>query len=392
MNTEGKENGQDGGQQDGGAPAFDVSAFSAVATPNANAGGQSSGENGQGQTQANSQGANGSDSDGATGGNDGNDDNGQFSWNAYGDDNTDSNSQGDDKEKKGSAEDGGTQGSSEDGQQQGDNKSGSDNNSGASDSDKDGDGDKGLTVQTPEFKLFAEKFGLKAETEEEFKNELDNLVAENERLKKNYPKSNEKIERYEKLTKLEDKELVKQNLLAEGFEGEDLENAIEKYIDNDLLEIEAKKIRNTLNKATAKEREKLIAEDAKESTKYEQQREEGIKELNQYLSSTDEMFGFKMAPADKLDNVRAKHQEYITSGTFLNEVTKDSKTLAEAAWLWKNREVILKAMKNQGSNEATKRVLDKIGHADPDAGTRTFLDPEGGKEFDPSAFSAREKK
>jgi hypothetical protein len=177
-----------------------------------------------------------------------------------------------------------------------------------------------LDISTEQFSVLSEQLGLEAKNTEELKNSLNEIVSENKRLKENYPKTNEKIGNYENLLNLDDKDLVRQNLIADGFDGNELENAIERYLDNDLIDIEAKKVRNTLNSAIDFEKKELMNEDKNEIAKQEQERQEGIKDLNTHLGSTDQMFGFKMATPDKLDNVRKQHQEYITSGTYLNEL------------------------------------------------------------------------
>ena len=86
-----------------------------------------------------------------------------------------------------------------------------------------------------------------AKTKEEFVETYNSIREEVEFLKKSYPEKNEKIESFENLIKLEDKKLVERSLKADGFEGVELENALERMLDNDMIDIEAKKIRNTLN-------------------------------------------------------------------------------------------------------------------------------------------------
>jgi len=250
---------------------------------------------------------------------------------------------------------------------------------------------KEISISEDQFSYVANELNLKAKNINELKESLTDIVNENKRLKENYPKTNEKIGNYKKLLNLEDKDLVTENLKVDGFEGKELENAIERYLDNDILDIEAKKIRNTLNSAIDFEKKELINAEANEIAKQNQEREDGIRELNSYLGSTDQMFGFKMATSDKVDNVRKDHEEYITSGNYLNEITSSSSSLAESAWLWRNRETILKAMRNQGFNSGRADIIKEIGNPDANAGTRTFADPSTGEGFDPGKFGIRNK-
>lgn len=240
----------------------------------------------------------------------------------------------------------------------------------------------------PNFENFFKEVGVEVKTKEEFKEYYKSLQEENELLKKSYPEKNEKIDSFENLIKLEDKELVTQSLIADGFEGRELEDAVERMLDNDIIDIEAKKVRNTLSKAIASERETIIETKRTETAKQDNDREESIKSLNDYLNSTEKMFGFKMASTiEKTNEIRKSHQEYIVSGKFLQNITESEKNLADCAWLWANKDVILKAMQTKGFNSGRKDVLNQIGNPDVNANSRTFADPKGDGEFNPNKFN-----
>jgi len=240
----------------------------------------------------------------------------------------------------------------------------------------------------PDFENFFKEVGVEVKTKEEFKEYYKSLQEENELLKKSYPEKNEKIDNFKNLINLEDKELVTQSLIADGFEGRELEDAVERMLDNDIIDIEAKKVRNTLNKAIASEREVIIETKRTETAKQDNDREESIKNLNDYLNSTEKMFGFKMASTiEKTNEIRKSHQEYIVSGKFLQNITESEKNLADCAWLWANKDVILKAMQTKGFNSGRKDVLNQIGNPDVNANSRTFADPKGDGEFNASKFN-----
>ena len=241
----------------------------------------------------------------------------------------------------------------------------------------------------PSYEEFFKEVGVEAKTKEEFKEVYKSLQEENELLKKSYPEKNEKIDNLQNLIKLEDKELVERSLIADGFEGVELENAMERMLDNDMIDIEAKKVRNTLNKAIVSEKETIMDSKRTETAKQEKDREESIKSLNDYLNSTEKMFGFKIASTpEKANEIRKSHQEYIVSGKFLQDITQTEKSLADCAWLWANKDVILKAMQTKGFNSGRKDVLNQIGNPDVDANSRTFADPKGDGEFNASKFMA----
>lgn len=263
----------------------------------------------------------------------------------------------------------------------------SDSNSSNSDNDSNDIQVADRSIE-PSFEDFFKEVGVEVKTKEEFKEYYKSLQEENELLKKSYPEKNEKIDNFQNLIKLEDKELVERSLIADGFEGVELENAMERMLDNDMVDIEAKKVRNTLNKAIASEREVIIDSKRTETAKQEKDREDSIKSLNDYLNSTEKMFGFKIASTpEKTNEIRKSHQEYIVSGKFLQNITQSEKNLADCAWLWANKDVILKAMQTKGFNSGRKDVLNQIGNPDVNANSRTFADPKGNGEFNPNKFN-----
>jgi regulator of replication initiation timing len=179
------------------------------------------------------------------------------------------------------------------------------------------------------------------------------------------------------------------SLEKDGFEGEALQDAVDKYIDNGLLEIEAKKIRNTIDKAIVGEQNKETQSTVDADAKQQQEHAESVKQLEEHISKTDTMFGFKMAKDEEsLKQVQQGHAKYITSGKFLDDVFESQESLAEAAWFVKNKSVIIKAIANKNLQKGKQAVLDDIREPEVVSPQR-FRDPEGSNEFDPSKFSAK---
>lgn len=259
--------------------------------------------------------------------------------------------------------------------------------------------DKKKEEETPtesksDFKAVADELGLKFETIEEFKEHLLNVEAENQKIKSEYSggATNDKIEALKKLNANEDKELVRLSLEKEGFAGDDLTNAVDKFIDNGMLEIEAKRIRNTVNKAIESE-QAIITQSALESdAKQQKEYEESVKNLGEHISKTKTMFGFEMAKDEEsLVKVQQGHFSYIKSGKFMDDVFKDDQSLTEAAWLWKNKDTILKAIANKNLQKGKETILNDIKNPEVEKPQR-FKAPDGSNEFDPKKFVFGEAK
>lgn len=239
------------------------------------------------------------------------------------------------------------------------------------------------------FKTVAEELGLRFENIDEMKEHLVMLEEENNKLRTSSGSSatNDKIVRLQKLTEKSDEDLLRLSLEKEGFEGQELDDAVDRYIDNGLVDIEAKKIRNTIDNAIVSEQNKETQLKVESDAKQQKKHEESVKALGEHIDKTKTMFGFAMAKDENaLGKVQKAHHKYITSGKFMEDVFKDNTSLTEAAWLWKNKEVIMKAVANKSLQQGKKAILDDIGEPEV-INTQRFKDPKGSNEFDPKAFT-----
>lgn len=224
---------------------------------------------------------------------------------------------------------------------------------------------------------------------EEFKKKIDEWKSYEKEVKEYKTKNlkNDKINRLQEYLNLDDEALIKKDLELQGFTKEKLDKALETYKYNDTASIEAHKIRNTLNRAIKAESQHQLNANREKEAKLNKERDASVADLKKHLNGTETMFGFKMAKDEsQLNNVRETHFEYITSGTFLKDITDSNKNLTEAAWLWKNKDTLLKAMMNKGTQQGKKEILDSIQRPEI-PGTNRILDPSGDSdEFNPNKF------
>jgi len=238
------------------------------------------------------------------------------------------------------------------------------------------------------FSAFADELGIKAKNMTELKEAMLELEADNKRLQESAGSNvtNKKIETLQSYLKFDDKDLLQKDLEAQGFRGDQLQEALDTLQDNGMLKVEAAKVRNAINGSIENERSAITQSARDEDAKQLRDREESVKALQTYLGDQTEMFGFKMAKDEEtLTKVRDSHHKYITSGNFLKDITKDNESLAESAWLWKNRETLLKAARNNGLQQGRSEILNDLHNPDTDGGG-TFVSPDGKGEFNVSKF------
>jgi hypothetical protein len=240
-----------------------------------------------------------------------------------------------------------------------------------------------------QFKSFVSELGLEANNMDDLKKVMNDLVEENSRLKEEATygnATNKKIDDLQNFLKLDDEKLVRKSLEADGLTGEQLDDTVDKYMDTGLLNVEALKIRKTLEKAIQSERQSIQQADQAEVAKQQADREQAVKTFSEYMQSTDSLYGFKLTGnPENLPKVRSNHIDYVTSGKFFNEITSSEQNLAESSWLWRNREVLKKAMANSGRQEGRREILDQIGK--PDKPKSNIVDsPIDTGEFNPKKF------
>ena len=144
--------------------------------------------------------------------------------------------------------------------------------------------------------------------------------------------------------------------------------------------------------AISREEQNAVKSQEEAQAKQEQDRIDSVNELSKHIKGQTEMFGFKMAKDEEtLGKVRDSHHKYITNGSFLQDITKDNESLAESAWLWKNRETLLKAARNGGLQQGRSEILNDMHNPDTDKGGG-FVSPDGKGEFSVSKFRGSSKK
>ena len=245
------------------------------------------------------------------------------------------------------------------------------------------------SISSEQFKSFAEELGLNVNSPEELKQAILDLEAENETLRNsggNKGVTNDKIERLSNLKSKSDEELIRLDLKSQGFTDEDINEAVDAYIDSNLLKIEGKKIRNTIDKTIATEQDTLTKSKVESEAMSKKQYEDSVKSLTEHIGKTETMFGLKIAKDEEsLGKVRKGHLSYITSGNYLNDITKDNQSMIESAWLWKNKDTILKAFKNAGIQKGKEEILNDIKEVEV-SNTQRFKGPESSDGFNPKDF------
>lgn len=211
----------------------------------------------------------------------------------------------------------------------------------------------------PEFDWseLSKEAGIEANSKEEFLEKVKNALQPQ-------VKDNDVIENLNTYLELSDKDLVIADMRASKYEDEAIEDTIDRLTDAGLLKREATLIRQQLNKHIHNERERI----ANEKIQSEKQKEEASlksrKELQNFIKKKEEFFGGKVSQKEK-----KRLYSYITKGNFAQDIFESHANVAEAAFLWQNKEKIFKMIRTQGVELGKSKVLDGI--TSPSSGSRS---------------------
>ena len=219
----------------------------------------------------------------------------------------------------------------------------------------------------------SKEVGVEAQTKEEFVKQIKERI-------ENPVKDNDTINNLQEFLKNDDVDLVKADLKAANYDDEYIEDTLTRLQDSGLMKREATQIRQQLQGYIRKERNKIQNEKLSSEKQQKQSQEKARKDLQSHIRTKKDFFGGKVSVEDKKELY-----SYITKGDFSKEIFDTHANVAEAAFLWKNKDKIFKMMKTRGVEQGKSSILDNI--TAPSKNTRSSNSFETKSEgFDAKAF------
>jgi len=231
---------------------------------------------------------------------------------------------------------------------------------------------------------------LETNDPKEIQEAVKNLIKENEELKTSgiNNKTSKRVESLKGFKSLDDEKLVAISLKADGLSDEEVERAIEDQRSRDTLDLEAKKIRKSLDREIEIEFRSIEQKELKEKEAAYENSKRVREELKSTMDSKEEMFGFKIAKdPTQYQKVREEHFKYVTEGKFADEISKDAESMIQVSWLWKNRNALMSQLKNTGFSSGRRDVLDKISNVIPENTSSSKNYSHNDKTFNANKFN-----
>lgn len=205
------------------------------------------------------------------------------------------------------------------------------------------------------------------------KDNYEKVNKENEQLR-SLTLTNGVNEEIQVLTELKDKndeDVVRNDLRIQKMPDAEITEYLNQAKESGTIVLKAKEIRNAINNVIKKKREDLVANLGKPTAKQLEEEAENVKALQEFqdiITKTETMFGFKIGlTEEEKKRVQAEHYAYVQSGQYAREIYATHESLLQASWLWRFKNVILKAEYNKGFQKGKAEILGDV--KEPELGT-----------------------
>ena len=149
-----------------------------------------------------------------------------------------------------------------------------------------------------------------------------------------------------------DRDLVAEELKADGIEESEIEESLDKLEDSGMMKMKAKSIRRTINNAIDQQTAQAKNQAAQEKAQRKQQTENARKELKNQIKNMNEFMGGKVTKKQKEEVYR-----YATSN-MMNDIYANHANVADVAMFMLYRKQIEKILRSQGLEDGKAAIMD----------------------------------
>ena len=193
--------------------------------------------------------------------------------------------------------------------------------------------------------------------------------------------NNETVTQLSQFLKLQDKDLLAEEMKADGMGEDEIEEVLDKMDDSGILKREAYRIRRQLKAAIEAEKTAGLNKLAMEDKTKKEQAVANRKELQSHLKQMETFMGGRVSKKDKQDVYK-----YITSGKMAEDIWQSHGNATKAAMYMLFERKFAKILRNQGLEDGKASILDKITSPNLSGKSRPSYKVDDGK-FDPAVFT-----
>ena len=189
------------------------------------------------------------------------------------------------------------------------------------------------------------------------------------------------VTKLKEFLKLSDKELLAEEMKADGMAEDKIEEALDKMEDSGLLIREAHRIRRQLQSAIKSEAQQEKIQALEQEKAQKQQAEKNRKELQSYIKTMENFMGGKVNNKDKQEAYK-----YIVSGNMQQDIWKSHTNASEVAMFLLYKDKFAKILRAQGLEDGKASILNKITSPSLKGKSKPTFETKDSEAFDPAAF------
>ena len=221
------------------------------------------------------------------------------------------------------------------------------------------------------------ELGLEVNSKEEF---LKTINAYAESMQQQQAPANNQITELRNYLSFSDRDLVAEELKADGIEASDIEDSLDKLEDSGMMKMKAKSIRRVIGNSI--DQQTSQAKNEKEQTQKTQQKQatEAKQNLKKEIKNMDQFMGGKVTKKQKEEVYR-----YAT-GSMMKDIYADHANVADVAMFMLYRTQIEKILRSQGLEDGKASIMNSIVSPNLNTGkSKSNFKVKSGT-FDPKAF------
>jgi hypothetical protein len=222
-----------------------------------------------------------------------------------------------------------------------------------------------------------EELGIEIKSKDEFVQALNSLQ---QQAQQQQAPVNSQVAELKSYLNFSDRDLVAEELKADGIEDSEIEESLDKLEDSGMMKMKAKSIRRVINNAIDQQTAQAQQQQQQSVAQRKQQAENARKELKNQIKGMNEFMGGKVTKKQKEEVYR-----YAT-GDMMKEIYADHANVADVAMFMLYRKQIEKILRSQGLEDGKAAIMDSIvsPNLNSGKGKSNFKVKSGA--FDPKAF------
>jgi len=222
-----------------------------------------------------------------------------------------------------------------------------------------------------------EELGIKIESKDQF---VEAINALQQQAQQQQAPANDQVTELRSYLNFSDRDLVAEELKADGIEDSEIEESLDKLEDSGMMKMKAKSIRRVINNAIDQQTTQSKQQAAQQKEERKKQAESAKKELRSQIKNMNEFMGGKVTKKQKEEVYR-----YAT-GDMMKEIYADHANVADVAMFMLYRKQIEKILRSQGLEDGKAAIMDSIVSPNLNNGkSKSNFKVKTGK-FDPKAF------